>query len=454
MTADAIADRAPTTTHPQVHDLQKIVALAKRRGFVYPSAEIYGGFANAWDYGPLGALLKLNVKLAWIRANVQLRDDVELVQAAIITAPQVWKASGHVDTFADPLVDCLGECKRRYRADQIEGDRCPTCHGPLSEARPFNLMFKTYVGPVEDEAGLAYLRPETAQGMFVNFKNVAISMRRKLPFGIAQVGKSFRNEITPGNFIFRTREFEQMELEYFVKPGTDEAWFEHWVDQRERWFLDLGLRREHLRRYETPREELAHYSKRTVDLQYHFPFGKGWEELEGIANRGDYDLAQHETFSGETLAVFDEETRTHVRPYVVEPALGVDRAALVFLLDAYDEQVLDPARNDVRTVLHLHPTLAPYKVAVLPLSRKPELARVAQEVYQELRRRWMVVYDTASGIGKAYRRQDEIGTPYCVTVDFQSLEDRAATIRDRDSMEQVRVPIADLRHWLADHLEP
>ncbi len=452
MTADVV-DHQPASGPAHLDDLQKLVALAKRRGFVFPSAEIYGGFANAWDYGPLGALLKINVKRAWIRANVQLRDDVELIQAALITAPQVWKASGHVDTFADPLVDCLGECKRRYRADHLEGDRCPTCGGELSEPRPFNLMFKTYVGPVEDEASVAYLRPETAQGMFVNFKNVATSMRRKLPFGIAQVGKSFRNEITPGNFIFRTREFEQMELEYFVKPGTDEEWFDHWVDQRERWFLNLGLRQENLRRYETPRDELAHYSKRTVDLQYRVPFGKGWEELEGIANRGDYDLGQHETFSGEPLTLFDEETRQHIRPYVVEPALGVDRAALVFLIDAYEEQLLDPAKNDVRTVLHLHPALAPYKVAVLPLSKKPELVSVAQGIYQDLRTRWMVVYDAASGIGKAYRRQDEIGTPYCVTVDFQSLDDRAVTVRDRDSMEQVRVPIAELRHWFADHLE-
>ncbi len=452
MTADVV-DHQPASGPAHLDDLQKLVALAKRRGFVFPSAEIYGGFANAWDYGPLGALLKINVKRAWIRANVQLRDDVELIQAALITAPQVWKASGHVDTFADPLVDCLGECKRRYRADHLEGDRCPTCGGELSEPRPFNLMFKTYVGPVEDEASVAYLRPETAQGMFVNFKNVATSMRRKLPFGIAQVGKSFRNEITPGNFIFRTREFEQMELEYFVKPGTDEEWFDHWVDQRERWFLNLGLRQENLRRYETPRDELAHYSKRTVDLQYRVPFGKGWEELEGIANRGDYDLGQHETFSGEPLTLFDEETRQHIRPYVVEPALGVDRAALVFLIDAYEEQLLDPAKNDVRTVLHLHPALAPYKVAVLPLSKKPELVSVAQGIYQDLRTRWMVVYDAASGIGKAYRRQDEIGTPYCVTVDFQSLDDRAVTVRDRDSMEQVRVPISELRHWFADHLE-
>ena len=334
----------------------------------------------------------------------------------------------------------------------MEGTVCPNCGGPLSEPRSFNLMFKTYVGPVEDESGIAYLRPETAQGQFVNFKNVATAMRRKLPFGIAQVGKSFRNEITPGNFIFRTREFEQMEIEFFVEPGTDEEWFERWVDARESWFLDLGIRPENLRRYETPREDLAHYSKRTVDLQYHFPFGKGWEELEGIANRGDFDLGQHEQFSGEQLTIFREGTRDHIRPYVVEPALGLNRAALVFLIDAYEEQVLDAAKNDVRTVLHLHPALAPYKVAVFPLSKKPELLSVSREIYADLRTRWVVTHDAASGIGKAYRRQDEIGTPFCITVDFQTLEDRAVTIRERDSMEQTRVAIADLRGWFDDKL--
>ena len=433
-------------------DLQKIVALSKRRGFVFQSAEIYGGIANAWDYGPLGVLMKNNVKDAWIRANVQLRDDVDLLDAAIITAPQVWKASGHVDEFVDQLVECLGDCKRRFRADHVEGNKCPECGGGLSDPRPFNGMFRTQVGPVEDETSLAYLRPETAQGQFVQFKNVATSMRRKLPFGIAQVGKSFRNEITPGNFIFRTREFEQMEIEYFVEPGTDAEWFDRWVDMREQWYLGLGVRAENIRRYEVPTEERAHYSKRTVDLQYRFPFGKGWEELEGIANRGDYDLCRHEKFSGEQLTLFDEQTKAHIRPYVVEPAAGLTRAFLVFLIDAYEEQVLETAKNDVRTVLHLHPMLAPYKVAVFPLSKKPELTTVSRKIYADLRARWMVTHDVASGIGKAYRRQDEIGTPYCVTVDFQSLEDRAVTIRERDSMEQVRVPIDNLRGWFEEKL--
>ncbi len=433
-------------------DLQKLVALAKRRGFVFPSAEIYGGFANAWDYGPLGTLLKNNVRDAWIRANAQLRDDVDLLDAALITNPEVWRASGHVEEFVDMLVQCLGECKDRFRADHVVGDRCPNCGGKLSEPRPFNGMFKTHVGPVEDDASVAYLPPETAQGMFVNFKNVATAMRRKLPFGIAQVRKSFRNEITPGNFIFRTREFEQMEIEYFVKPGTDEEWFDHWVDWREQWYLELGLRPENLRRFEVPAEERAHYSRRTVDLQYRYPFGKGWEELEGIANRGEYDLRRHEEHSGEPLTVWDEESKEHVRPYVVEPAAGLSRAVLVFMIDAYEEQTLDPAKNDVRTVLHLHPALAPIKVAILPLSKKPELSTVAQGIYRELRQKWVVQYDAASGIGKAYRRQDEIGTPYCVTVDFQSLEDRAVTIRERDSMEQVRVPMDQLGSWFETHL--
>jgi glycyl-tRNA synthetase len=437
----------------RLDDLQKLVALCKRRGFVFPSAEIYGGFSNTFDYGPLGVLLKNNLRDAWIRAHVQLRDDVDLLDAAIISSPEVWRASGHVDHFVDQLVQCLGECKRRYRADELTTPTCPECGGALSEPRPFNGMFKTHVGPIEDDSSVAYLRPETAQGQFVNFKNVATAMRRKLPFGIAQIGKSFRNEITPGNFVFRTREFEQMELEYFVMPGTDETWFDYWVDARERWFLDLGLQPAHLRRYEVPAEERAHYSRRTVDLQYHYPFGKGWEELEGIANRGDYDLAQHERFSGESLTVFDDERREHVRPYVVEPALGLTRALLVFLIDAYEDQVLDADKNDTRTVLHLHPALAPYKAAVFPLSRKPELLAVSQRIYQDLRQRWMVTHDVASGIGKAYRRQDEIGTPYCITVDFLTLEDQQVTIRDRDSMEQVRLPIADLRGWFEDKLE-
>ncbi|MBV9543514.1 MAG: glycine--tRNA ligase [Chloroflexi bacterium] len=444
----------------QLDDLGKLVALCKRRGFIFASAEIYGGFANTYDYGPLGTLLKNNVRDAWVRTNVQLRDDIELIDAALITSPRVWVASGHVAQFHDPLVQCLGDCKSRFRADQIETSVCPNCGGPLSEPRMFNTMFRTHVGPVEDEENIAYLPPETAQGMFVNFINVATTMRRKLPFGTAQVRKSFRNEITPGNFVFRTLEFEQMEIEYFVEPGTDEHWFEHWVDERERWYRQLGIRPENLRRYEHPSQDLSHYSKRTVDIEYRFPFGDGWGELEGIANRSkspdgsSWDLWQHEQASGERLMLYDEERKQHVRPAVVEPAAGLTRAALTFLIDAYEEQVLDSVRNDVRTVLHLHPALAPYKVCVLPLYRnKPDLMRLAREIYDDLRRRWMITFDSGSNIGKLYRRQDEIGTPYCVTVDFQSLDDRQVTIRDRDSMEQARVPIAEVRGWLQERLD-
>jgi glycyl-tRNA synthetase len=444
-------------------DLQKLVALCKRRGFIFASAEIYGGFANTYDYGPLGALLKNNVRDAWIKENVQRRDDMELLDAALITSPKVWVASGHVKEFNDPLVQCLGECKSRFRADQIDATKCPNCGGKLSEPRMFNTMFKTQVGPVPDEDNMAYLPPETAQGMFVNFVNVATTMRRRLPFGIAQVRKSFRNEITPGNFVFRTLEFEQMEIEYFVEPGTDEEWFDHWVDARERWYVELGLRPENLRRFEHPADKLSHYSKRTVDIEYRFPFGEGWGELEGIANRskgpGDtsWDLWQHEQSSGQRLTLFDEEKKQHIRPGVVEPAAGLTRAALTFLIDAYEEETLDADKKDVRTVLHLHPALAPYKVCVLPLYRnKPDLVKAARAIYEDLRRRWMITYDSGSNVGKLYRRQDEIGTPFCITVDFQTLEDHMVTVRDRDSMDQSRfgrVPIADLRGWLEAHLD-
>jgi len=452
----------PDTSRRELDDLQKIVALCKRRGFVFPSADIYGGFANTYDYGPLGVLLKNNVRDAWLRSTVQRRDDVELLDAALITSPKVWVASGHVAEFNDPLVQCLGECKSRYRADQIEASKCPNCGGPLSEPRMFNTMFKTQVGPLADDDNIAYLPPETAQGIFVNFANVAATMRRKLPFGVAQIRKSFRNEITPGNFVFRTLEFEQMELEYFVEPGTDEEWFERWVDLREQWYVDLGIRPANLRRFEHAQDKLSHYSKRTVDIEYRFPFGEGWGELEGLANRSkgpddtSWDLWQHEQFSGQRLTLFDEEKKQHVRPGVVEPAAGLTRAALTFLIDAYEDQVLDAVKNDMRTVLHLHPALAPYKACVLPLYRKPDLVRVAREVYEGLRRRWMITYDSGSNIGKLYRRQDEIGTPFCITVDFQTLEDNKVTIRDRDSMDQAlfgRVPIEELRGWLEGHLD-
>ncbi|HEY1292036.1 MAG TPA: glycine--tRNA ligase [Chloroflexota bacterium] len=453
---------AADASRRELDDLQKLVALCKRRGFVFPSADIYGGFANTYDYGPLGVLLKNNVRDAWIRSTIQRRDDVELLDAALITSPKVWVASGHVAEFNDPLVQCLGECKSRYRADQVDTAKCPNCGGPLSEPRMFNTMFRTQVGPVADEENIAYLPPETAQGIFVNFANVATTMRRKLPFGIAQVRKSFRNEITPGNFVFRTLEFEQMELEYFVEPGTDEEWFERWVDLREQWYLELGIRADNLRRFEHPRDKLSHYSKRTIDIEYRFPFGEGWGELEGIANRSkgpdgtSWDLWQHEQHSGQRLTVFDDDKKQHIRPGVVEPAAGLTRAALTFLIDAYEEQVLNAEKNDVRTVLHLHPALAPYKVCVLPLYRKPDLVRVARDVYEELRKRWMITYDSGSNIGKLYRRQDEIGTPFCITVDFQTLEDNRVTIRDRDSLDQAlfgRVPIDELRGWLEVHLD-
>jgi glycyl-tRNA synthetase len=431
--------------------MNRVVSLAKRRGFVFPGSEIYGGFGNFWDYGPLGVLLKNNVKAAWLRAVVQERDDVLPLDAAIIMNPRAWVASGHVASFSDPLVDCK-QCRQRWRADQIEGERCPNCGGELTEPRQFNLMFKTYVGPVEDEASVAYLRPETAQGIFVNVKNVLTTMRQKLPFGIAQIGKAFRNEITPGNFTFRTREFEQMEIEYFVRPGTDAEWHERWVAARHAWYTRFGIRGDMLRLRAHDPAELAHYARATVDVEYAFPFG--WGELEGIANRGDYDLRQHEAHSGEELRYFDDETREHIRPEVVEPSAGADRGTLAFLLDAYDEErIVEGGKEDTRVVLHFHPALAPYKAAVLPLLRnRPPLVELAQEVHRALRRDHLVSYDETGAIGRRYRRQDEIGTPYCLTVDFQSLEDRTVTVRDRDSMEQIRVSIDELAGWITERL--
>jgi glycyl-tRNA synthetase len=429
--------------------LETIVSLAKRRGFAFQSSEIYGGFASTWDYGPLGTELKRNVKQAWWRANVQERDDVVGLDSAILMAPQVWQASGHLANFTDPLVDCK-QCKMRFRADQLDGPRCPNCGGELTEARNFNMMFKTFVGPVEDDAAVAYLRPETAQGIFVNFLNVQQAMRRKLPFGIAQQGKSFRNEITPGNFIFRTREFEQMEMEYFFRPGEDAVWYARWREERFNWYLRLGVNPERLRWREHEASELSHYSKATADIEYLFPWG--WGELEGIASRTNFDLSRHMEASGKDLRYFDEESGTHFLPHVVEPAVGADRAALVFLFDAYAEEQVGE-KNDTRVVLHLHPELAPIKVAIMPLSKKEPLTNLAQEIHATLRKRWMTQYDQTGGaIGKRYRRQDEIGTPLCVTVDFDSLEDRAVTIRERDSMAQVRVPIADLVPALQEKL--
>jgi glycyl-tRNA synthetase len=434
-------------------ELDQIVNLCKRRGFVYPSAEIYGGFRSTYDYGPLGSLLLRNVKDAWVRAMVQQRDDVVLIDAAILGPPQIWEASGHLANFTDPLVDCTN-CKNRFREDKLDDpDTCPSCGktGTFTEARAFNLMFKTQAGPVEGSGADAYLRPETAQGMFVNFANVVQTTRKKPPFGIAQVGKSFRNEITPQNWIFRTREFEQMELEFFVPPAEGHDWYEYWCTERLDWYVRHGIPADLLRIRAHDADELSHYSTGTSDVEFMFPWG--WDELEGIAQRTDYDLKQHSQHSGERLDYFDQQSSERYVPYVIEPAAGATRTMAAFLLAAYDEEeVGEGDKSDVRTVLRLHPRLAPYKVAVLPLSKKDTLTPVAQEVRQLVGERYMVDYDETQSIGKRYRRQDEIGTPLCVTVDFDSLDDRAVTIRDRDSMEQVRVPIDELMTTLSDKL--
>ncbi len=428
--------------------METIVSLCKRRGFVFQASEIYGGQGGSWDYGPLGVELKRNIKDAWWRSLVFERDDVVGLDSAILQNPRVWEASGHVATFADPMVDCRN-CKKRFRADDIPGDTCPSCgqKGTLTEARMFNLMFKTFVGPVEEAAATVYLRPETAQGIFVNFSNVQTSMRKKLPFGIAQVGKSFRNEITPGNFVFRSREFEQMEMEYFCRPDDADRTFEEWIATRFQWYVDHGMRAERLRIRPHATEELAHYARACSDVEYLFPMG--WSELEGIANRGDFDLRQHAQFSGKDLAFFDDETKEHIVPFVVEPAAGVDRSFLAFLLDAYREEEVS---GEKRVVLKFHPRLAPIKVAVLPLSRNERLVPAARQVHDLVRGRYLTQYDDSQSIGKRYRRQDETGTPLCVTVDFETLDDNAVTVRDRDSMEQVRVPIANLPAMLAERL--
>ena len=432
--------------------MDKILSLAKRRGFLFQSSEIYGGLNASWDYGPLGAELKRNVKDAWWRSVIYDRDDMVGLDAAIIMHPQVWVTSGHAEGFSDPLVECKA-CHRRFRIDDLpDSSKCPECGGAFTEPRQFNLMFKTFMGAVEDSASEVYLRPETAQGIFVNFANVLVASRRKLPFGIAQIGKSFRNEITPGNSTFRTREFEQMEIEYFVKPGTDEQWLETWVQERLQWYKDLGIREDNLRIRQHGEDELAHYAKNCYDIEYRFPWD--WAELEGIANRGDFDLSHHGKASGEDLTYFDEETKEHYYPYVVEPSGGVDRAALVLLLDAYDEETdTSSGKEDVRVVLRFHRKIAPIKVAVLPLSRNEKLVPTAREVHALVRPHFATQYDDAQSIGRRYRRQDEIGTPLCVTVDFDTLDDKAVTIRDRDNMEQVRVPIADLVATLKDKLD-
>lgn len=433
------------TAVPSPELQETIVSLAKRRGFVFPSSEIYGGLASTWDYGPLGVLLKNNVKQAWWRSVVQHRRDMVGLDAAILMHPTVWQASGHVESFTDPLVDCK-KCKQRFREDELANPTskvCPVknCGGELTEARNFNLMFKTFMGPVEEEAAVVFMRPETAQGIFVNFKNVATTSRKKLPFGIAQIGKAFRNEITPGKFTFRTREFEQMEIEYFCKPEDAPRMYEEWVEQRYSWYTNYGIQADHLRLRAHASDELAHYAAGCQDVEYLFPWG--WSELEGIANRTDYDLRQHQQWSGKQLTWFDEDTKEHIMPYVIEPSAGADRGTLAFLFDAYaeDEATSGEGTAEKRVVLRLDPRLAPIKVAVLPLSKKPELSGVAEKLYDDLRQEFMVEYDDRGNIGKRYRRQDEIGTPCCITVDFDTLQDQAVTLRDRDTMQQVRISL-------------
>lgn len=431
---------ATETTEPKAGvTMDTIVSLSKRRGIVYPNSEIYGGLASTWDYGPVGVEMFRNVKNAWWRSMVQEREDVVGLDGSILMSPKVWEATGHVQNFTDPLVDCKN-CKMRWRLDKLEKPECPNCGGELTAPRQFNLMFKTFMGPVEEDAAIVYLRPETAQSIFVNFKNVLESSRKKLPFGIAQIGKSFRNEITPGNFIFRTREFEQMEMEYFIYPGTDEEWYSRWIEERMNWYLRFGMKREHLRVRPHEQSELAFYSKGTSDIEYLFPWG--WDELEGIASRTNYDLTRHSEYSGQELTYFDEETQQHIIPHVVEPAAGANRCMLAFLIDSYTEEQV---KKEKRVVLKLHPDLAPFKVAVLPLLRnRPEIVTLAKQIAADLRPNLMIQYDDTGSIGRLYRRQDEIGTLFCVTVDVQSLDDNQVTIRDRDSMEQVRVPISDL----------
>lgn len=418
--------------------MDKIVSLCKRRGFVFQSSEIYGGLGSCWDYGPVGVELKRNVKNAWWRSVVESRGDVVGLDCSIMMHPMVWQASGHLEGFSDPLVECK-VCHMRWRADQLEKQACPSCGGELTEPRNFNLMFKTFMGPIEEAAAVVYLRPETAQGIFVNFENVITTSRKRLPLGIAQIGKSFRNEITPGNFTFRTREFEQMELEFFVKPGTDEEWYDYWARERFNWYVDLGIRKEKLRMREHAKDELAHYAKSCVDVEYEFPIG--WSELEGIANRTDFDLSQHSKWSGKDLSYFDPQTNERYIPYVIEPSAGADRSVLAFLVDAYREEEVE---GTTRVVLKLHPSLAPVKVAVLPLSRNERLTPLAMEIHERLCRSFVTEYDDTQSIGRRYRRQDEIGTPLCVTVDFESLEDNQVTIRDRDTLAQIRIPVADM----------
>ena len=429
--------------------MEKIVSLCKRRGFIFQSSEIYGGLASTWDYGPLGVELKRNLKEAWWRSNIFERDDIEGLDASILMHPSVWMASGHVSSFEDTLVECKS-CNKRHKIEFIGKDnKCPLCGGELTEAHQFNLMLKTHLGPIEAERSLIYMRPETAQGIFVNFANVVNSMRRKIPFGIAQIGKSFRNEVTTGNFIFRSREFEQMEIEFFVKPGADEEWYHRWVDERFDWYTKFGIKKENLKKREHAKDELAHYAKACTDIEYNFPFG--WSELEGIANRTDFDLKQHMKLSGQNLEYYDDETKERYVPYVIEPSGGIDRSILAFLVDSYKEEKV---KDEKRVSLALHKGLSPIKVAVLPLLRnRPEIVKLAKEITMDFKKNFKAMYDDTASIGRLYRRQDEIGTPYCITVDVDSLSDRKVTVRDRDTMAQDRIEVAKVKEYLLDKLK-
>jgi len=427
--------------------MEKIVSLCKRRGYIFQSSEIYGGITSCYDYGPLGIEMKKNIKQLWWQSMVQYRDDVEGLDAAILMHPRVWEASGHVEGFTDPLVDCK-RCKHRFRADQLENPGvCPDCGGELTEERQFNLMFKTHMGPIEEQASIVYLRPETAQGIYVNFLNVQKSARQKIPFGIAQIGKAFRNEITPGNFTFRTREFEQMEMQFFVKPGTDKEWFDYWKQERMKWYHEMGITKEKLRFHQHSEDELAHYAAEAYDIEYQFPFGV--LELEGIHNRTDFDLKRHTEYSGKDMSYFDDQTQEHYIPYIIETSAGVDRTLLTCLIDAYEEQQLE---KDTRVVLHLSPKIAPIKAAVFPLVKKDGMPEIAHKIVDMLRPHYMVFYDEGGAVGRRYRRMDEIGTPFCITVDSQTLQDQTVTVRERDSMKQVRVAKDQIKKHLDERI--
>ena len=427
--------------------MEKMVSLCKRRGYIFQSSEIYGGITSCYDYGPLGIELKKNIKELWWKSMVQFRNDVEGLDAAILMHPRVWEASGHVEGFTDPLVDCKS-CKHRFRADQIETpDKCPDCGGELTDIRNFNLMFKTYMGPVEEQASIVYLRPETAQGIYVNFLNVQKAARQKIPFGIAQIGKAFRNEITPGNFTFRTREFEQMEMQFFVKPGTDKEWFEYWKGERMKWYYKLGVNQAKLRFHQHSEKELAHYARAAFDIEYEFPFGT--LELEGIHNRTDFDLKRHTEYSGKDMSYFDDQTQEHYIPYIIETSAGVDRTLLTCLIDAYEEQQLE---KDTRVVLHLSPKIAPIKAGIFPLVKKDGMPEVAHKIVDTLRPYYMVFYDEGGAVGRRYRRMDEIGTPYGITVDSETLQNQTVTVRDRDSMKQDRVAMDQIKKYLDDKI--